>query len=152
MDPYAFQYCQKIVVLSEDGSRILLAKRQGEQDYDGAFAFIGGKMEITDESIAAGLKREKDEEIGEQCKVRILPTHSFNLLYRKVDGKSMILPHYLAYFESGEITLSNEYSEYRWINIEDLDAFEPKIPNIPEAYRKTLELKKLANPDDFIIL
>ena len=64
MEQYNFQYCQKIVVLSKDRTKVLLCKRKGEADYDGIFSFIGGKMETTDISIIEGLKREKDEETG----------------------------------------------------------------------------------------
>ena len=46
-----FQYCQKLIVLSEDKTQVLLAKRKGEADYDGVYSFIGGKMETTDESM-----------------------------------------------------------------------------------------------------
>ena len=59
-----FQYCQKLVVLSTDKQSVLLAQRKGEADYDGVFSFIGGKLETTDESLLAGMRREKNEEIG----------------------------------------------------------------------------------------
>ena len=52
-----FQYIQKLVVLSSDRQSVLVAKRKGEADYDGTFSFIGGKMETTDESLIAGMKR-----------------------------------------------------------------------------------------------
>lgn len=57
-DTTHFQYCQKLVVLSQDLDKVLLARRKGEADYDGVFSFIGGKMEMTDESLLAGMKRE----------------------------------------------------------------------------------------------
>lgn len=127
-----FQYCQKLIVLSEDKTKVLLAKRKGEADYDGTFSFIGGKMETTDESIVAGMKREKDEEIGTDVKVRLFPDETHNLLFRKKDGSSMILPHIPGVYISGEINLNEEYSEYRWVPIAELDTFEPMIEGIPE--------------------
>jgi len=111
MDQYNFQYCQKIIVLSKDKSSVLLCRRKGEADYDGVFSFIGGKMETTDESIVAGLKREKDEEVGPDFRIRVYPKFTPNILFRKKDGSSMILPHYLAIHEAGEIELNEEYSE-----------------------------------------
>lgn len=151
-DPkYNFQYCQKLIIFSEDWSKVLLAKRQGEANYDGAFSFIGGKMEISDEIIIAGLKREKDEEIGASAKVSVYPLATNNLLFRKADGSAMILPHYLARFTGGDITLNpQEYSEYRWVAIEDLPALEPKIDNIPTMTAWALALKPHANPNDFL--
>lgn len=129
---FLFQYCQKLVILSLDRQSVLLARRKGEADYDGTFSFIGGKMETTDPGLIEGMKREKDEEIGSAAVVRILPHESFNVLFKKKDGNSMVLPHIAGYFESGEITLSDEYSEFRWVPLEELPQFEPKIDNITE--------------------
>src|ERR1700679_60878 len=99
MNPqYAFQYCQKLIVFSADRQEILLAKRKGEADYDGVFTFIGGKMEVTDKTIFAGVQREKNEEIGPSAKLRVYTASTHNTLYTKKDGNHMILPYYLAYF------------------------------------------------------
>jgi len=78
-----FQYCQKLVLVSEDKQRALLARRKGEADYDGTFSFIGGKMETTDTSLLDGMRREKEEEIGTDALVEVLPNESFNILFRK---------------------------------------------------------------------
>lgn len=128
----SFQYCQKLIILSADRKAVLLAQRRGEADYDGVYSFIGGKMETTDKSLLAGMKREKDEEIGEGTKVKVLPHESYNLLFRKKDGNSVVLPHIAGLFQSGTIMLSNEYSTYRWVPLTKLSSFEPKIENIPE--------------------
>lgn len=89
-------------------------------------------METTDETIIGGIKREKAEEIGGEALIKILPNETYNLLFRKKDGSSMILPHIAAIFQGGDIVLSNEYSEYRWVPLKELREFEPKIENIPE--------------------
>lgn len=150
-DPkYNFQYCQKIILFSEDWQSVFLAKRYGEADYDGTFSFIGGKMETTDESIAAGLKREKDEEIGESARVRVYMDATRNLLFRKKDGSVMILPHYTAQYVDGEIKLNaEEYSEYAWVPVTELADFEPKIANIPELVAWAGELRASLKPEDF---
>jgi 8-oxo-dGTP pyrophosphatase MutT (NUDIX family) len=126
-----FIYNQKIVVLSKDFKNVLLAKRQGEADYDETYTFIGGKMETTDESLIAGMKREKDEEISINVTIKVLPNESYNVLYRKKDGDSVVVAHIPAVFVSGEITLNEEYSDYKWVDISKLDGFEPKVGNIP---------------------
>lgn len=125
-----FQYCQKLVVFSADKQSVLLAKRKGEADYDGVFSFIGGKMETTDKTLLAGMQREKNEEVGPNVTLKVLPNETYNLLFRKQDGNSMVLPHIPALYVSGEIQLNNEYSEYRWVPLTDLEAFEPKIDSI----------------------
>lgn len=144
-----FQYCQKLVIVSEDMNKVLLARRKGEADYDGTYSFIGGKMETSDASILAGVKREKDEEIGSQAKIKILPNETYNTFYRKIDGNSMILPHIAGIYVSGNIILSDEYSDYKWVAIEDLVKFEPKIENITQLTHWAIN-KLTHNTDEFI--
>lgn len=145
-----FQYCQKLVVLSRDRKSVLLAKRQGEEDFDKTYTFIGGKLETTDNSITDGIKREKDEEIGGVTKVKILPNETYNVLFRKKDGNSMILPHIAAIFINGEIILSDEYSDYKWVAIEELEDFKPKIENIPKLVKWAVSKISTATDDQLI--
>ncbi len=152
MKKYNFQYCQKIVVFSRDKTKVLLCKRKGEEDYDNMFSFIGGKMETDDISIIEGLKREKNEEVGKMFKIKIYPLFSFNLLFKKKEGNSMVLPHYLAIYENGKINLNEEYSDYQWIEINKLKDFEPKIPTIPEAVNNLLKLEKIVEEKEFILI
>ena len=152
MEQYHFQYCQKLVVFSKDLSQVLLCKRKGEADLDGVFSCIGGKMETTDPSILEGMRREKNEEVGEDFKIKLYPTYSHNLLFRKKDGNAMILPYYMAIYESGEVKLNDEYSEYRWVNIDELDAFEPKVDCIPEEVRLLKRLQPLQEESEFVLI
>jgi len=152
MDKYSFQYCQKIVVFSNDKKKVLLCKRKSEEDYDGVFSFIGGKMEITDDSILDGLRREKNEEVGEDFKVKIFLTFTHNVLFRKKNGNSMILPHYLAIHESGEINLGEEYSEFKWVEIDKLSKFEPKIPKIDLMVSLMNKLNSVSEESEFVLI
>lgn len=145
MDTTFFQYCQKLIVLSDDKSNVLLAKRKDEADYNGAYSFIGGKMETTDDSILASMKREKDEEIGSDAIIAILPNESYNLFFRKKDGTAQLLPHVAGIFVSGAISLNEEYSDYKWVRIDEIEGFEPKIKNIPELSKWAKD--KLENTD-----
>lgn len=88
-------------------------------------------METTDQTLLEGMKREKDEEIGQAAKIKIVPTESYNVLFRKKDGSSMIIPHIAGIYVSGDIVVSDEYSQYKWVALLDLPAFEPKLDNIP---------------------
>lgn len=150
MDQYLFQNCQKIVVFSADNSQVLLAKRKGEQDYDGVYTFIGGKMEISDNSLIAGMKREKCEEIGIDAKILIYPIFNHMVLFQKKDGHHMLIPHYYAQYVTGVIHLSDEYADYTWINIDELEAFEPKIKNIPEIVTNLLRIIPLTHKSEFV--
>ncbi len=152
MNKYAFQYCQKLVILSADGSKALLCKRQGESDYDGMYAFAGGKMEITDNSIVESMQREKNEELGADFKIKLLPKYSINILFTKSDGSAMVVPHYLAYHKSGTITLNEEYSHYEWVALDELEEFEPKVPNILQMVQGLQRLANVATEDDFVLV
>lgn len=147
-----FQFCQKIVVFSEDDTRVLLAKRKGEADYDGTYSFIGGKMEVADGGFVEGMRREKNEEVGEDVRLKIYPSCSYNAFFVKKDNNSMVLPHYYAQYLSGEIKLNEEYSDYKWVPIDEIEAFEPKIGTIPEAIKKTSQLKGTASESELVII
>lgn len=129
---------------------VLLGRRKSETDYDGVFSFFGGKMENTDRSLLEGLHREKNEEIGSSCWIKLYPEFSTNYMFQKQDGNFMIIPHYYAEFGGGEIVLSDEYSEYKWLHVDRLDSFEPKIHTIPEVVRKLLALSKMIGANDLI--
>ena len=128
MSPLLFQYCPKIAVFH--GDRVLVCRRKGEADYDGVFSLIGGKMEHSDASIVEGLQREKNEEVGEDFRVRLLPRFSIDTHFVKNDGHHMILPHFYAEFSGGDIHLSDEYSEYAWLSFDDLRAATNIIDNL----------------------
>jgi ADP-ribose pyrophosphatase YjhB (NUDIX family) len=150
VDPTLFQYCQKLVVFNQTRDSTLLARRKDEQDFDGVFSFIGGKMETTDANILAGLRREKDEEIGATARLMVQPTISYNVHFIKKNGQAMILPHYFAVYNGGQINLSDEYSEYKWVPLVELESFEPKIENIPHVVREVLKIASLARGEDFV--
>ena len=57
----------------------------------------------------------------------------------------MVLPHTAGIYLSGDIHLSDEYSEYQWVPIAELENFEPKIENIPQLV--AWAIKKLSEPD-----
>lgn len=150
MDNFSFQYCQKIVLFSEDLNSILVAKRRGEQDYDGVFSLIGGKLETTDTGILDGLKREKDEEIGKKAHILVCPYISYNIFFQKKNGKHMILPHYVAKFVGGEININDEYSEFKWVRLYDLEDFEPKIESIPEAVEWAQRITPILKENEWV--
>lgn len=139
----------KIVLFSQDGSAVLLARRRGEADYDGVFSFIGGKLESTDGGLVNGLRREKNEEIGSAAKIAVVTSISVNEYFVKTNGQAMVLPHYYARFIGGEIMLNDEYSEYRWVNLRELDQFEPKIETIAPTVEAVQKIMRVATEADY---
>jgi 8-oxo-dGTP pyrophosphatase MutT (NUDIX family) len=123
----------------------------GEADFDGVFSFVGGKMENSDKSILAGLSREKNEEVGKDATIKICPELSYNILFRKKDGNSMILPHYIAVYEKGAIRINTEeYSEYRWVSLDGLKDFNPKIETIPTVVDWATGIKPFLGDKRFV--
>lgn len=149
---YCFQNCQKLIIFSTDGLSVLLAKRKGENDLDGMYSFIGGKMETTDESIVAGMKREKDEEVGSNFKIKLYPIFNTTIYFLKKDGSTMVLPHYYCQHIEGEVVLNEEYSDYKWVPLNELENFEPKIANVESMIEKILRLKQLMKTEEFVII
>ena len=145
---YNFQYCQKLVVFSPDMKKVLLCKRKGENDYDGVYSFIGGKMETTDKDLVSAMQREKNEEVGENFKVKLYKKFSNNLTFKKKSGDYMILPHYLGIYVDGEVKLSDEYSDYKWVEIDKLEEFEPKIENVAKSVNAMLALAEITKDAD----
>jgi len=145
-----FQYCQKLVIVSADKQSVILAKRKGEADYDGIYSFIGGKMETTDATLLAGMQREKNEEIGPQATVRVLPNESYNLYFTKKDGSHVVLSHTAGIFVGGTIAINDEYSDYIWVPLTKLEAFAPKIDNIPLLTVWALQKIATASSNQFV--
>lgn len=151
-DPYLFQYCQKLVVFSEDRQSVLFARRKGEADFDEYWSLIGGKMETADGGIVPSMRREKNEEVGETFRMKVAPNFScYNVYFRKKSGAHMILPHYVCVHLGGEVHLNNEeYSDYKWVRLDELDNFGPKIDNTGDVMKNALQLLPMLQEDDFI--
>jgi hypothetical protein len=65
----------------------------------------------------------------------------------------MVIPHYLGVYKEGDVDLNTkEYSEYAWVAVADLDAFEPKIKNIPDMVRQVLRLKEVFKDEDRVAI
>lgn len=148
-----FLYCQKLVVFSKDCSSVLLARRKGEEDYDGVYSFIGGKMDDRDSDFLEGMKREKNEEIGEDAQIEVLPSTSYNVLFTKNNGDRMVLPHIICIYQSGDIKLNEEYSDFKWVKVAELSDFKHKIETISEVVDWALKvLNSELYKNDFVPL
>ena len=146
-----FHYCPKLIVFSKDKQSVLLARRAGEADYDGVYTFIGGKTETTDGDLLTGLKREKDEEIGKYAKLKVCYLMScYQVWYTKKNGNSMILPHHIAIYQGGKIQLNpDEYDDYKWVPLEEIDNFA-KIPANPPAVKAAVRFLSMLTDEDFV--
>jgi ADP-ribose pyrophosphatase YjhB (NUDIX family) len=118
----------------DDDGRLLLAKRADT----GLWCIPGGGSDVG-ESPSAGAEREVREETG-------LLVRATRLLMA-CDNRTMGLPSvarhaYYLVFEcellGGELTPSNETTEFRWVTAEEaasLDLFRSHIYKVPEVFR-----------------
>jgi len=146
-----FHYCPKMIVFSADKKSVLLARRAGEADYDGVYTFIGGKTETTDGGLLEGLKREKDEEIGSDVKLKVCYTMScYQVWYTKKNGNSMVLPHHIAIYDGGEIELNPaEYDDCKWVPVDEFEE-HAQIPANAPAVRAALRMLSILQDEDFV--
>lgn len=141
-----FAITVKAVVLNEK-NEVLLIKRP-KKDYYGAgsWDFPGGKLEAG-EDLEEGLKREIMEETGIEAKIGpVIFIKDFEKKYNDkfdfngeeviVNGKGI---RFVAYYESGEIKLSDEHEKYEWV---DLDKAAEKFGQSDFEKDKIEALKK----------
>lgn len=114
---------QKAFILSE--GKILLIKRKEVEIFEGFWDVPGGKLEKED-SLYEGIAREIKEEVGLKLTKVLLILSTTKFEGDKEDYPTIIRNIYLCN-AVGEINLSKEHSEYKWVKPEDLVNY--KFPN-----------------------
>ena len=120
------------VVLIDQKNRVLFLKRSSYVDkYAGDWDLPGGHLK-PNESLEAGLSRETKEET--QLNVRE-PTFLL-----KIDN----LHFFYAMYDSQQIKLSHEHTEYKFFNMEDLNSNE-KFQNIALKALEKIKNENISN-------
>jgi dATP pyrophosphohydrolase len=103
---------------TDAGRRYLLLKRSGKNRiYPNLWQMITGGVEV-DESTAAAVKRELFEETG-ITKARIYVVPRVNTFYLAAIDKVCLSPVFLAMVNTGDVTISDEHSEYKWVTVDE---------------------------------
>jgi|GEM_PF-291034 len=114
----------KGIIRRGDG-KILIVKRSADDDHQpGVWETAGGGVE-DGVSPQAALKREIMEEVGLEVKVKE-PFNVFDLV--KDNGEKKIGITFLCDYLSGEVKLSPEHSDFKWINPSDFKKFDSIQP------------------------
>lgn len=110
----------KGIIRREDG-KILVLKRSDKDDHKpGIWETVGGGMD-KEESPQKALLREISEETGLVVNVG----SPFNVFtFKKDTGEFKVGITFLCEYLSGEVMLSDEHSEYRWIDPKDFSQME----------------------------
>ncbi len=64
----------------------------------------------------------------------------------------MVLPHYYAVHVSSEPQINEEYSEFRWVSLKELDSFAPMVETIPKTVLEILKLEKVMKKEDLVLI
>jgi 8-oxo-dGTP diphosphatase len=120
-----FQLAVKGIIHREDG-KILVLKRSPKDDHKpSVWETVGGGMD-REETPQEALIREVNEETGLIIKVG----KPFNIFsFKKDTGEFKIGITFVCEYVSGEVILSDEHTEYRWIDPSEFIAFE-SIPSL----------------------
>jgi 8-oxo-dGTP diphosphatase len=115
--PHEFQVSAK-GILVKDGKALIL---KGCLASGGCFWDLpGGRME-KGESIEQGLKREVIEELPSLELFTIIKLLYAHAAHHVKDKQEMITLFYVVSGQLSEIRLSQEHSEYRWVNALEID-------------------------------
>lgn len=128
-----FYIAVKGIIRRPDG-KILVLKRSSKDDHlPEVWETVGGGMDA-EELPQKALEREVMEEVGLTVRV----DEPFNVFtFRKQTGEFKVGITFLCNTENDTVTLSEEHSEYRWIEPNEF----ADLPSVPSLYE---EIKRYA--------
>lgn len=136
---------QKAFVLRN--GKLLIMKRKEVDIFSGLWDVPGGKVE-EDDDLFSGIAREIKEETG-------LELHKILLILSTTKFKGALADHPIIFrniylcLADGEVGISKEHSEYKWISAQELQAykfsddhdFQEVLKKLPEIV-ETIDLNK----------
>ncbi|MDH5533113.1 MAG: NUDIX hydrolase [Candidatus Pacebacteria bacterium] len=124
-----FRVGQKVVVFNSN-NEILFLKRSNKCARAGGWDFPGGALE--EEEAEEGIVRETREETG--LEIEDVAPISLITHLRDDPQSSILLIGYKANLKSGEVRLSWEHDQYKWVSVEEALKID-----LPEGHRKFLK-------------
>ncbi len=118
-----FAVTQKAVVYDPVGKKFLIVKDSPIDGGDaievlGDWQFAGGHIDYADESVAEAIKREIVEELGDNFEFDLGGVfHTARADYGK---NRRIMNSWLVTYVEGDISLSDEQLEYKWVTSEEI--------------------------------
>lgn len=127
----------KGIIRRNDG-KILILKRSDKDDHKpGVWETVGGGMD-KEESPQKALSREISEETG----LTVSVSSPFNVFtFRKDTGEFKVGITFLCDYLGGEVVLSDEHSEYAWIEPKEFSEME-SVSSLHEEIARYAELQK----------
>ncbi|MFZ3031461.1 MAG: NUDIX domain-containing protein [Candidatus Moraniibacteriota bacterium] len=113
-------------IISRGDGKILVLKRSDKDDHKpGVWETVGGGMD-REETPQEALQREILEETNLVVKIGV-PFNVFT--FKKDTGEFKVGVTFLCEYVSGDVVLSDEHSEYRWIDPQEFASLE-SIPSL----------------------
>lgn len=131
------KYCVAVKGIIEKNDKILIVKRSDQENHrPGVWETVGGRM---DHLIAPEeeLKREIAEEVGLVVDVGV-PFNIFSFV--RDAGEFVVGITYICKYISGQVILSEEHADYRWIDpmsfadFESVDSLKKEIAQYIDRY------------------
>lgn len=92
-------------------NKILITQRSKDDVYPNLWDLPGGQLNHG-EDVVSGVKRE----IKEECALGVFVLSPIDVASKIFDGKHIILITYLSDYRCGEIKLSEEHQNFKWIH------------------------------------
>jgi dATP pyrophosphohydrolase len=99
---------------SGNGIEFLLLKRADNQVYPGLWQMVTGKIKTNEKAFQTALREIKEETELTPLQLWVAPT--VNSFYEPKDEYICLLPVFAARVEADNIQLSDEHTEYKWVN------------------------------------
>lgn len=132
-------FSQRIVMYDVQKNAYLLAKENAYKVEKGAWQFPGGRVDHREE-LQGAFVREVQEELGKDVTYQIIgPLLGVRASYK--DGVDGVLMMYLAYYEGGDIVLSEEHSAYKWMSADAVGADKNISQWVKDSIVKAEELR-----------
>src|SRR3989344_1748141 len=130
MDPEKSHYIVATCIVVKDGKFLIAKRSEKEKQWPSRWTVPGGKLEKKDyknrePDTPAGqwynvfetlIKREVKEEVGNDIKNI---KHLCNLVFERIDGVPTVVVSLFADHDFGEVRLSKDLTEYKWVNLEE---------------------------------
>ena len=99
---------------SGKGIEFLLLKRAENQVYPGLWQMVTGKIKESEKAYQTAIREIKEETGLTPLQLWVAPT--VNSFYEPKDEYICLLPVFAARVEADKIQLSDEHTEYKWVN------------------------------------
>jgi len=99
---------------SEKGIEFLLLKRAENQVYPGLWQMVTGKIKAEESAHQTALREILEETGLVPAQLWVAPT--VNSFYEPKDEYICLLPVFAARVDTGEIKLSDEHTDYKWVD------------------------------------